>query len=214
MVPTMPVYAPDGTYQLNNFPGSASYENPVALAEEVEDYKRENKAFGNMYITISPLEDLIMKFSLGGDVSNIKEYYYNPATTFAGRMANGIASLAVYDKSYIVNENTATYHKKFLNHELDLLAGFTNEKQVNEFMDASAKDFFTDKYLYNNLAAGKLYGIPNSSKTEWSLMSFLGRINYILSEKYMLTLSGRYDGSSKFGSNNKWGFFPSRNNFV
>lgn len=63
--------------------------------------------------------------------------------------------------------------------------------------------------MYNNLDAANIFGIPQSNKTKWSLASGLGRINYAFKEKYLLTLSGRYDGSSKFGEGNKWGFFPS-----
>jgi TonB-dependent starch-binding outer membrane protein SusC len=209
MSPALPIYTPDGDYQINNLPATQTLENPVAQAKEQEDFTRMNRAFGNIYLNIKPIRDLSVKFSIGGDIRSAKDYYYDPTATQYGRLSNGSASLNVRDNSYIINENIATYKKVFGIHRFDIVGGFTYEEEVFERLGASATDFFTDAYLYNNLAAATNYGTPQSNKTKWSLASGLGRLNYVLAEKYLITFTGRYDGSSRFGEGNKWGFFPS-----
>ncbi|MFV0267439.1 MAG: SusC/RagA family TonB-linked outer membrane protein, partial [Draconibacterium sp.] len=209
MSPALPVYTEDGDYQINNLPATQTLENPLAQAKEVEDFLRTNRAFGNIYLTVKPIKDLSVKFSIGGDIRNRKNYYYDPTTTQYGRLSNGEASLNIQDNTYIINENIATYKKEFGIHKFDVVGGFTYEQEVYERLGASATDFFTDAFLYNNLGAATTYGTPQSNKTKWSLASGLGRINYVLNGKYLLTATGRYDGSSKFGEGHKWGFFPS-----
>jgi TonB-linked SusC/RagA family outer membrane protein len=209
MSPALPIYTEDGDYQINNLPATQTLENPVAQAKEQENFQRLNRAFGNVYLNVKPIKDLSVRFSVGGDIRNNKNYYYDPSTTQYGRLSNGSASLNVNDNTYIINENIATYKKEFGIHKLDIVGGFTYEQEVYESLGASATDFFTDAYLYNNLAAATTYGTPQSWKTKWSLASGLGRINYVLAGKYLLTATGRYDGSSRFGEGNKWGFFPS-----
>lgn len=211
MSPVLPLYNEEGGYQMNNLPGSQTQENPLATVNEIEDYDRLNRAFGNIYLKVKPLKDLSVKFSVGGDVRNNKSYYYNPTTTIYGAYSNGIANLGIGDNTYVINENIATYKKEIGQHNLNVVAGFTYEQNIYESLGGSASNFFTDAYLYNNLSAANPdnYGAPKSSKTKWSLASGLGRINYVFNDKYLLTFTGRYDGSSRFGEENKWGFFPS-----
>lgn len=73
----------------------------------------------------------------------------------------------------------------------------------------SSSNFVNDVMLYNNLGAGSVYNKPESNATQWSLMSYLARINYTLKHKYLFSVNARVDGSSRFGTNNKYGFFPS-----
>jgi len=88
--------------------------------------------------------------------------------------------------------------------------GFTMQQEVNEGHSASAQDFPSDVYQDNNLGAGAIQDIPSYSwKNQWSMASWLGRINYNLMDKYLFSVTGRADGSSKFGADNKWAFFPS-----
>ena len=73
----------------------------------------------------------------------------------------------------------------------------------------TARDFISDVYGYNNLDAGAQWDKPNTGRSKSTLLSGFGRINYVLMDKYLFTVTGRADGSSKFGANNKWAFFPS-----
>ncbi len=209
MTAAQSVYAPDGSYQKNTLPGSQTWENPVALANELTDAVRGQRAFGNFYLNIKPLKDLNFKISAGGDANERKTMYYNPSTTIYGGLSKGSALLESNIDSYFITEEILTYKKQIGENRFDLLGGFTYEQSVYENMGGASSNYFTDSYEYNNLAAGSVFDKPYSLKTKWSLASFLGRVNYALKDKYLVSLSGRYDGSSKFGEGNKWGFFPS-----
>jgi TonB-linked SusC/RagA family outer membrane protein len=99
-----------------------------------------------------------------------------------------------------LNENTLTYTKRLGKHNITALAGFTQQGYKNESAIASAQGFVSDLLSYNNLSSGS---------AEWALRSFLGRINYSYLQKYYFTVTARADGSSRFGDNKKWGYFPS-----
>mgnify|MGYP002228671168 CR=1 FL=1 len=83
------------------------------------------------------------------------------------------------------------------------------QKNNAEYVMGSSSNFVNDVMLYNNLGAGSVYNKPESNATQWSLMSYLARINYTLKHKYLFSVNARVDGSSRFGTNNKYGFFPS-----
>lgn len=209
MSPAQKIYNEDGTYAANTMPGTQTMENPIALAKEQTDANRSQRAFGNFYLDFKPVKDLSIKISAGGDANERKSFLYNPTSTIYGGMANGIAQLSSNIDSYFINENIITYKKQIDVHRFDVVAGLTYEQNIFESFRASSSDFFTDAFKFNNLGAGNVIDRPASNKNKWSLASGLGRFNYSLSDKYLLTLSGRYDGSSKFGEGNKWGFFPS-----
>src|SRR5690606_9335287 len=89
------------------------------------------------------------------------------------------------------------------------LAGFTMQEFKNEGLFALAFGFPDGRTGYHNLGAAENPQNPANSESEWSLISYLGRVNYSLMDKYLFTVSGRVDGSSKFADGNKYGFFPS-----
>ena len=93
--------------------------------------------------------------------------------------------------------------------QLNILAGYTAQKFNNESMFAYAFDFPDDRTGYHNIAAGLNPQKPGNSESQWTLISYLGRINYSLQNKYLFTLTGRIDGSSKFAEGKKYGYFPS-----
>ena len=108
-----------------------------------------------------------------------------------------------------MNENILTYNKQFGKHSINAVGGYTWQVFHYKHFEASSTNYSTDLYLANNLGAGTTYGQPGSSKSQNQLASYLGRINYIYNDRYLFTLTARADGSSKFGVNNKWSFFPS-----
>jgi outer membrane receptor protein involved in Fe transport len=106
-----------------------------------------------------------------------------------------------------LNENTLNYRHKFgERHDLDILAGFTAQKNTDEVLQAGASDFPTDDVHY--IAAGAVTSGTNY-RSEWSMLSWLARVNYTLAGKYLFTGTIRQDGSSRFGAKNRWGMFPS-----
>jgi len=210
MPPTLPIYNPDGGYQVNNLPSTQNMENPLAAALEYTNLDKEYSAIGMFYLNFKPFEGFSFKVSGGATVNQGKNYKYNPSNTIYGALLNGSAGLRQFSSNYIINENIATYQKQFGDvHKINAIAGFTYEENVSEFMGASGTNFFTDEFKYNNLAAASSYGQPESGKKKWQMASYLGRINYTLKDKYLFTATGRYDGSSRFGKGNKWALFPS-----
>jgi TonB-linked SusC/RagA family outer membrane protein len=210
MSPATPVFNENGLYFENTLPASVTMENPIASAKEVENIGKEFNAFGKLFFEFNPVKNLKIKLSGGANRTESKSYFYNPTTTIYGKLKGGEASLAQNSTSYLINENTVSYNT-IVNesHKFDVVAGFTYEQEVREIFANSATGFFTDFYKYNNLQAATIYGTPSSNKNQWQLASFISRINYIYQQKYLFTFTSRYDGSSKFGGDNKWGFFPS-----
>ena len=155
------------------------------------------------------LKDLKLKVSLGMDIMYLKQNKYTPSNIY---QSLGIASAKVGVNRSInwLNENILTWNKTFKDiHSLNILGGFTIQRNNVESVTGASSNFVNDVMKYNNLGAGSIYDKPESSATQWSLMSYLARINYSLYDRYLFSVNGRVDGSSRFGGNNKYGFFPS-----
>src|SRR5699024_445177 len=164
----------------------------------------------NIFATYMLAEGLEARVSIGGNLSYDKRNFYAPKTTLQGRQNGSLASVSTEQQFRWTNDNTITYNKEFLDkHELTILGGFTLEHQSGESLRGESSGFITDAFKYNNLNAGEFPNNPGSGSGTSSLASYLGRINYNFDDRYLITLSGRADGSSRFGSGNKYGFFPS-----
>ncbi|MET0394657.1 MAG: SusC/RagA family TonB-linked outer membrane protein, partial [Chitinophagaceae bacterium] len=109
----------------------------------------------------------------------------------------------------LLNENTLNYTKKFGKHSINALAGFTQERTNIRSQYTSVNGFTNDLLAYYSMQAGTVYNAPITNYSSTKLNSFLGRVNYTLADKYLFTVSMRADGSSRFGKDNKWGYFPS-----
>jgi TonB-linked SusC/RagA family outer membrane protein len=209
-LPIFPVYNNSGQYfkdqtTLNPFP----VDNPVAIANEVRNRIFTNRVLANTYLDVKLLEGLVFRTTLGGDLLDNKNNYYASRNTF---LSGGIGSASIIaDQSFNwLSENTLTYSKTFLeNHSITALLGYTYQEANYEGVTANATNFTSDFASYNNLGAGATLVAPASGATQWALLSYLSRINYSYSNRYLLTLTARRDGSSRFGPTNKFGFFPS-----
>ena len=210
MNPIQPVYEDEltGAYTQINVPGIL-VPNPVATAKERKFNNATSRLLGDIYAQWEIIPDLKLKVSLGADVMYHKTNRYTPSNIY---QSGGVASAYVGVNKSInwLNENTLTWNKTFAEeHDLSLLGGFTMQKNNAEYVMGSSSNFVNDVMLYNNLGAGSVYNKPESNATQWSLMSYLARINYTLKHKYLFSVNARVDGSSRFGTNNKYGFFPS-----
>lgn len=94
-------------------------------------------------------------------------------------------------------------------HSFTGLVGYTQQSSSYDGFNAGAYGFLNDNLQMNNLGSGTTYSAPGSSVTKWALNSYLARVNYTLNNKYLFTASIRADGSSRFGKDNRWGYFPS-----
>lgn len=216
--PIMPIY--DSTGQLtkyNQLPASTgnifAYPNWVRAASEITDETKYINLIGNAYAQYEPVKGLVFKSSMNVQYINTKYFYFNPSTatysintpiptTASSRRSN-------MDEVTWLNENLITYTKNIRDHHFEILAGFTNQR-YREDMTAIQTDTYTDDRLPTiqgalNINRGGTYNDVN----EWSLTSVLSRLTYDYKGKYLFTAAIRSDGSSRFGTNNRWGTFPS-----
>lgn len=208
--PTVPVKQPDGTYTINNRTGGILISNPVAMANETRNVTTITRLLGNISGEYKIIDGLVFKTLLGANVAYNKNNFYLPRTIYSGLAANGSASIYSSQYGEWLNENTLNYNKTFNRiHKLNVLAGYTFQTANFEDVRANAQNFSNDILIYNNLGTAQQTNTGASNKNDWSLRSYIGRINYNLSDKYLLTLTGRIDGSSRFGEGNKSAFFPS-----
>ncbi|NNV55831.1 SusC/RagA family TonB-linked outer membrane protein [Limnovirga soli] len=209
--PILPVYdsTVTGGYTFENDRGKV-LGNPVAEVNKYNSYSVSSRFLGNMYAKYKLLEGLEFKTSFGIDAFSSKENSYAPYYLKRAQASKGEASIGTVQGMTWLNENTLTYtHQAKNGNALTVLGGFTVQQFQNESLFAYAFDFPDDRTGYHSLAAALNPQKPFNNESQWSLVSFLGRVNYTVQDKYLFTLTGRSDGSSKFAEGNKYGYFPS-----
>lgn len=209
--PTLSPYDANGQYvrveQVYPFTDPADMRNPLLWNKPRKDKSLSNSFLINNALDIKFSKDLSFRTRLGLEYQNTLADFFNPIIFENDR---GSASSGSSYMNSFLNENTVNYTKS-LNHEqrLDLVAGFTYQKYIDRFTNISVSGFSNNVTENYNLAAAQTVNPPSSGISEWSLASWLGRVNYSLHNKYYITASARADGSSRFGEDNKWGVFPS-----
>ncbi|NLR59139.1 TonB-dependent receptor [Chitinophaga polysaccharea] len=214
--PTQPVYNPDGSYtRFTGVPWGES--NPVGISRELYQPSSSMRIIGNVALNYNIAPGLVLKLSGGIDKNDTKEDYYAPGTITIGRGTDkdgnpisGVARKNYYGTFTFINENTLSYNRTFGSHTIDAVGGITYQQTSSDGLYSNdATGFITDLYKNNNLGAAVVPAQPSSNYNDYKLVSYLGRINYNFKGKYYATFTGRYDGSSKFGRDNKFAFFPS-----
>ena len=223
--PTMPVYTtPDdpnylkygGYYQ--NFDKSG-FSNPVAIVMQTTDQGTDQTFLGSIRATIKPVTGLRISAFGSYQFWNQSTGKYLPSNSVAGNGTTGNASKGNNFNTTRMFEATIQYTNEIKSHAFTILAGYAYQDFVSESFSASNTMFPTDDFLYNNMGLGEgLNNLTNggskdgigisSWKEEWKLASAFARINYNYDQRYFLNASIRAEGSSKFGANNRWGYFP------
>ena len=205
--PTLSVRAASGRYTLSN---DLNIDNPLAIANGKKSFSNLYRTFGTVYGEYTFLPGLRAKINLGGDVANQRRDAYVDRSTIEGLAGGGIASLLQGRNSNYLVEGTVSYNKTYHIHAINAVAGMTGQKFMFDDLTTEARGFPSDATRADNLALGNpLFFRSTSGRASNALLSYLGRINYTLLDKYLLTTSFRADGSSRFGPNNKYGYFPS-----
>jgi len=209
--PILPVRDSSGKYTYLNGPGplASPLGNPVAYANEAQDGIYNFRAFATSFLEYEVIKGLKLKSSLGVDYRNTGEKQFVPTDLYVAASNGGSASQSTGQYYNYLNENTVTYDKEINNiHAINAVAGFTFQHWYNKASSAGITNLSTNNEGADNLGIGTA-AQPSSSFTENVLASYFGRINYRLMDKYLFTFTMRADGSSRFGVNNKWGYFPS-----
>lgn len=198
-----------GRYYQNDF---IALDNPSALVEGVTATNASNNVYGTFTTEIEPLKNLVATARLGASVYSYGSSSYNSRITKNGLAQGGIASQTRGESMQWMAEFLLSYKTTFAkNHNLKVLAGATFEQMLSESVSASARKFLSDATGVNKMQSGDAINGDDvsSSKSRNRLNGFLGRINYDYKNKYLLTASFRYDGTSRFADANKYAFFPS-----
>lgn len=183
--------------------------NPVIYTNDVLNKVNALNIFSSNFLEISLTKDLRFRQNLGLNYgSNTRDQYY-PRTVYEGFSARGWGLKSDNLWTSVVTESILTYGKKFGEHSLNFMGAATYEKTSGQWKRAEAKDFPNDQLLNENFKAAAQSLPVTNSRYSSALVSFLGRVNYSLLDKYLLTVSYRRDGSSKFGKTHKWAGFPS-----
>ncbi|KAF2333847.1 SusC/RagA family TonB-linked outer membrane protein [Flavobacterium daemonense] len=211
--PVVPIKNADGSYNLTNNPYATATNgiipNPINDLENTTNETKINRILTSLFGEYKFNKELTAKVAVSGDVIDTKQNYYAPSTTTMGAGTKGLASVGDRRVSSVLNENTLNYNTNFGdNHKFSALAGYTLQYTKGEVVNAGSQYFVNDANTYNALQDGVPVK-PYSEAFESVLKSWLARVNYSYKGKYNFTLSGRADGSSRFGSESLWGYFPS-----
>ena len=205
--PILPVYDADGSYSTS----LQDLSNPVAQAETIDELIKTTRIFGNAFAEYEVLTGLKSKINVGYDQSLLRGDEFLDVVTQKGSLAEGQATKNFQESNSYLFEFTLDYNKVIHDkHSLNLLGGYSYQEFTNSGFNASAQNFPTTSFGTNNLGAGDPTEFNvGSFKSESRIVSGFGRVNYSFDERYLMSGSFRADGSSRFGENNKFSYFPS-----
>lgn len=209
--PIIPVKWADGSYaRPANFAGMEDADSPTALADGLQWLNKSAVFNGNVYANITFMKGLEFKTTLGAANTDFHEYIFSPS--WVGLWSGfGKAKAQVNSdrKRFWQWENHLTYNTVInKDHAINAMVGAEYQKYHELHMEEVGQDMSDDFFGWNNLEQAKSQSIK-SSATGWQMESYFARANYSLYDRYLVTVTGRVDGSSKFGKNNKYAFFPS-----
>ncbi|CCH55837.1 TonB-dependent receptor plug [Fibrisoma limi BUZ 3] len=207
--PFLPVKYADGTYANNrDYPSAEGTFSSVHRLMGRKYILNTQTTLGSLYSNITFAKGLEMRTVLGVNILTQENNQSQTRTLNIG--GNGNASTSNRKESFWSLENYLTYNKQIgADHDITALAGISWQETNVFAMGASVNNFATDYFGFNNLGAGATNPQVSSGASRFAFNSYFGRINYGLKNKYLLTVTGRADGSSKFGENHKFAFFPS-----
>ena len=208
--PSLPVYTTKGTYA-GPVGGYPDRENPVARLERNSDNRYTYwRMFGDAFININPIADFNIKSTFGLDYSQKQQRIFTYPIT-EGTVANSTNAVEPKQEHWTkwMWNAIATYNLERGAHRGDIMIGTELNREDDSWLSAKAYDFavLNPDYMWPNAAVGEseAYG----SGEGYTLVSFFGKLNYTYADRYLASLTMRYDGSSRFGRNNRYGTFPS-----
>ncbi len=207
--PFLPVKYLDGTWADNrNYPNAEGRFNVVHRLMDTKYLLNTETTLGNIFSNITFAKGLEMRTILGANILAQGNNQSQSRTLAINQ--RGTAAASNRKETFWSLENYLTYNKRFNDiHSVTALLGLSWQ-QTNFFSSgASIENFSTDYFTFNNLGAGSTNPGYSSNSSEFAFNSYFGRINYTLKDKYLVTFTGRADGSSKFGESQKYSFFPS-----
>ncbi len=206
--PIYPVYDENGDYYLTN---ASDFSHPMAITDLQKNETKSLDVISSVALEWQLFPSLKLTSQLNYKFGkSVSDRYYPKKYTEAGEFSNGQAEIENWEGHNLVSETFANFQKKFDKHDIGAMVGYSYEYYMSRSSGLTGKDFVNEALGNENMGAG------NPEKNEiWNgysdnkLVSGMFRLNYVYDNKYLLTLTARADGSSKFGKNNKWAMFPS-----
>ena len=203
--PTYPVYDPNGNYYF-----VAPYRiNPVSYSNQILDQVTNNRFIGNLSTTLKIINPVSVNLNLGYTNQNIGRNSFISKNNLLGQGTSGYASVQKLEDYSKLLETIIKYNQHFGKHSIEALAGYSWQYFVNEGDRTTATGFLSDEFKWHSLQAASNISNINTFKGSNTLVSFYGRANYSYDDRFLATGTIRRDGSSRFGTGNKWGVFPS-----
>ena len=210
-LPTQAIKNEDGTWAgpvgLAMYVGDIA--NPVGKMMENTSSTKGYNLLGNIYAEIKPLDWLIFKTTFGIQVMYWDQQSWTPAYDWQPIAQPESQAFRSFDKSITwLWDNTLSFVKTFKDkHNFTAMIGSSMQANDYEFMSGAVQGFVSEnaRQLSNGLLEPTVYG----NKSDWALLSFMGRVTYGYDNRYLLTATFRADGSSRFAKKNRWGYFPS-----
>lgn len=224
-----PTYLEDGNYGMNWFdiPGHRRFRHPLALTDEGDTDLSNQKMFLNTFAEVKLPFNIVYKVNVGFTSENERRKVFTPQITLYDAKTKEPTTIQAGGNPYVTYEgqqrgvdqrddesqnltifNTLKWDKQFNDRtDLTILLGTSYEKLKTSFFTASNEGFLSNDLF--ELNAGSTNPVVSGTTQESSLISYFGRANYVLNDKYLFEANFRYDGSSRFAEGNKWGFFPS-----
>lgn len=210
--PEVPIRMPDGGWGYSAT--SLNSTNPLASINYTNNDTKRPVLNGNVFVDLNLLEGLVFRSQFNFNLGYSENIVFNPEYYISSRTFNAVANLAENSSRFTDHSwaNTLTYNTNFGSHNFDFLAGVTAQESTTKYVSAygaglpaNATDNPNLRYLDLSTQSNRVSGDGGS----YGILSFLGRVNYNYDEKYFATVNFRADGSSRFGENNKFGYFPS-----
>ncbi|QHT68930.1 TonB-dependent receptor [Rhodocytophaga rosea] len=210
LAPTIPVYTTDGKYAGPLGSGYSDRNNPLHMQDINKwDNTRRNFVFGNIYAEVEPIANLIFRTSLGADIArysnkNIEQSYKE------GFIARSLNSLTLNTNNFfsLTWSNTARYNFSLGQSRFNLLAGIEAIRDNLDDLTAYRENFAVQSEDFFVISAGSGNANSAGNSTGSRLLSQFARIDYNLADRYLAAVTLRRDGSSRFGEDNRYGFFP------
>ena len=215
MLPWLPVYEP-GTnkYTTSTSPSLSGFNlegmsNPVFILNDQRRMKYNTQIFGNAALTFHLAEGLDLKTQFGLDSHNITYRGYSSVGLNNISMPNGWAEYENWNTLYWQEETYLTYNKVLGDHRINAMAGLSWQERKYDYSRMYTENFTSDFFEDFNMDAGTKPDAPKTYWERWAMNSYFLRFAYTFKDRYSATITGRYDGSSKFPKESRYGFFPS-----
>ncbi|QHT72218.1 TonB-dependent receptor [Rhodocytophaga rosea] len=211
--PILPVYRTDGTWAGPLGSGMSDRNNPLHMMYINRNNKDNNLIlFGNVYAELIPFDNFTLRSSIGLDYTFSNNWWIQEKYT-EGFLTQSVNRLSVFhgERTNLTWTNTADYNLQLGANSLNFLVGLETVKEDYKTTVARKEDFATQDFDFFQLDAGTGTASSGGSRTGYQLLSYFGKVNYNLADKYLASVTLRYDGSSRFGKNQQFGLFPAAN---